>query len=91
MPSPGVGSIPTAPTSFLIHVIGLPKTARQQKAAIRRRMRWSVSNSELHGWHTDAYPLAITWPASHELVWATSSGGCRRVCCFILVGRDHLF
>jgi hypothetical protein len=52
-----MGSIPTAPTSFLLHITGLAKTTRQQKAAIRTRMRWSVSNSEWHGWHTDAYPL----------------------------------
>ena len=32
-----VGSIPTAPTRFLIQNIGLAKTARQQKAAIRAR------------------------------------------------------
>ena len=31
------GSIPTAPTSFLIHFTGLVTSARQQKAAIRAR------------------------------------------------------
>ena len=32
-----VGSIPTAPTSFLFHFTGLAETARQQKAALRNR------------------------------------------------------
>jgi hypothetical protein len=57
-----ISSIPTAPTSFLFDSTGLAKSARQQKAAIRARMRWSVGNSEWHGWHTDAYPLNYDLP-----------------------------
>ena len=52
-----VGSIPTAPTSFLFQSTGLAESARQQKAAFRAGMRWSVGNSEQHGWHANAYPL----------------------------------
>jgi hypothetical protein len=41
-----VGSIPTAPTSFLIHSTGLAETARQQKAALRN-LAASASKQEL--------------------------------------------
>jgi hypothetical protein len=34
--SVGFSPIPTAPTSFLINITGLAKSARQQKAALRK-------------------------------------------------------
>ncbi len=46
-------SIPTAPTSFLIHSTGLAKAARQQKAALTARQRRRASKTSRHGWQTD--------------------------------------
>src|SRR5712692_757127 len=48
-----VGSIPTAPTSFLFHFTGLAKTARQQKAALTARQRRRASKTSRHGWQAD--------------------------------------
>src|SRR5712692_2730815 len=53
-----VGSIPTAPTSFLIHFTGLAKTARQQKAALTAGQRRRASKNSRHGWQ--ANPI-IRW------------------------------
>src|SRR5712691_9025884 len=48
-----VGSIPTAPTSFLIHFTGLATTARQQKAALTAGQRRRASKTSRHRWQTD--------------------------------------
>ena len=49
----GSCSIPTAPTSFLIHFRGLAKTARQQKAALTAGQRRRASKTSRHGWQAD--------------------------------------
>src|ERR1700676_4650433 len=46
-------SIPTAPTSFLIHFTGLAKPARQQKAALTAGQRRRASKTSRHGWQAD--------------------------------------
>ena len=48
-----VVSIPTAPTSFLIHLTGLVKSARQQKAALTSKTGSADGKCLRHGWHAD--------------------------------------
>ena len=47
-----VGSIPTAPTSFLIHSERLASFARQQKAALTAGQRRRASKISRHGWQS---------------------------------------
>jgi hypothetical protein len=50
-----VGSIPTAPTSFLFLFTGLVKSARQQKAALRKYRVGRRAKIPRHGWQADSY------------------------------------
>ena len=50
-----VGSIPTAPTSFLFHFTGVVKSARQQKAALRKYRVGRRAKTSRHGWQADSY------------------------------------
>jgi hypothetical protein len=40
-------------------------------------MRWTVNNSEWHGWHTDAYPLGYDLAISSEETEKQKPRSCR--------------
>ncbi len=66
-------SIPTAPTSFLIHFTRLAKTARQQKAALTAGQRRRASKTSRHGWQADSI-IRWKWRDCNACVLPCCSG-----------------